>query len=86
MRVEKLARFVWSNGLFCALALLHRSLRCGFRADVRFTVEVAAPGAAAPGRQALRVDGVRGAGGARHPGPTGPDPGGGERSAWRRRL
>lgn len=86
MRAEKLERFVWSNGLFCTLAVLHRSLRCGFHADVRFTVQVAAPGAAALGRQALRMDGVRGAGGARHPGPTGPDPGGGEWRAWRRWL
>lgn len=86
MRAEKLERFVWSNGLFCTLAVLHRSLRCGFHADVRFTVQVAAPGAAALGRQALRMDGVRGAGGARHPGATGPDPGGGEWRAWRRWL
>lgn len=56
---------------------MHWSLRCGFRADLGVTVQDSKSGAAAAGR----VDVVTGAGGARYPGPTGPDPGGGERLA-----
>lgn len=77
---EKLERRVGSSGLCCTLAFLHRSLRGDFHADVRFAVEAAAPGAAALGRQVLRVDAVCGAGGARDPRATGPDPGGGKAS------
>lgn len=77
---EKLERRVGSSGLRCTLAILHRSLRADFHADVRFAVETAAPRAAALGRQVLRVDAVCGAGGASDPGATGPDPGGGEAS------
>lgn len=72
----KLERRAGSSGLRCALAPLRRSVRGDSRADVRFAVEAAAPGAAAPGRQAVGVDAVCGAGGARHPGATGPHPGG----------
>lgn len=77
---ERLERRVGSSGLCCTLAVLYRSLRGDFHADVRFAVEAAAPGAAALGRQVLRVDAVCGAGGASDPGATGPDPGGGEAS------
>lgn len=77
---EKLERCAGSSGLRCALAPLRRSVRGDSRADVRFAVEAAAPGAAALGRPAVGVDAVCGAGGARHPGATGPHPGGGEAS------
>lgn len=77
---EKLGRRAGSGGVRRARAPLPRRLRGGFRADVGPAVAAAAPGAAALGRQVLRVDAVGGAGGARDPGAPGPDPGGGEAS------
>lgn len=56
---------------------MHWILRCGFCADIGVTVQDIKFGAAAAA--AGRLDVVCGAGGARYPGPTGPDPGGGER-------
>lgn len=76
--MEKLRGFVLRNGLSRNICSLHWSLRCVFRADIGVTVQDSDFGAAAAGRTALCVDAVCGAGGARYPGPTGPDSGGGE--------
>jgi len=55
-----------------------RAVRRGFGADLGAAQPDSKPGAAAAGRAALRLDVVPGTGGARYPGPAGPDPGGGE--------
>lgn len=77
--VDKLEKCVRRNDLYCSIYSVHWRLHCGFCADIGVTVQDSKYGAAAAGRAALRVDVVCGAGGARYPGHTGPDPGGGER-------
>lgn len=57
---------------------VHRSLHCGFAADLGAADQASESGATAKRRAALSMDVVSGTGGARYPGPTGPDPGRGE--------
>ena len=73
--VETLERSVWRNDLHRRGSSVRWILRCGFCANIGVAVQDSKSGAAAAGR----VDVDCGAGGARYSGPTGPDPGGGER-------
>ena len=77
--VEKLERFVWRNDLHRSIRLVPWSFHCCFHASLGVAVQDSKSGAAAAGGAALRMEVVCGAGGARYLGPTGPDPGGGER-------
>lgn len=72
--MEELEGYVCSNDLHHNVCSVPGSLQRGLRAELGAAEPDSKSGAAAAGR----VDVVSGAGGARYPGPAGPDPGRGE--------